>query len=193
MKTYASIALIGLIAALPLSPSWAGTSSISSNVSVPPHRARFIKKTPPPATAPAPAVEDEKLSEDQLAAAMRVNRGDAQCEFNQTVSVRPHPQRAGVFLVSFKNITYTMVPEPTSTGAVRLEDRRAGVIWLQIPTKSMLMNSKIGQRMVDACTHGEQRAELNNASASGQPGAGIGITPVAAQPMVAKAIITPVR
>ena len=30
-------------------------------------------------------------------------------------------------------------------------------MWLQIPSKSMLMNSKIGQRMVDSCTHAEQR------------------------------------
>jgi hypothetical protein len=30
-------------------------------------------------------------------------------------------------------------------------------MWLQIPSKSMRMNSKIGQRMVDSCTHVEQR------------------------------------
>lgn len=192
MKTCASFALISLITVLPISPGWAGTSSISSNDSVLPHRARIVKKAPPP--TPAPVVEDEKLTEDQLAAAMRVNRGDAQCEFNQTVSVRPHAQRAGVFQVSFKNMTYNMVPEPTTTGAVRLEDKRAGVVWLQIPIKSMLMNSKIGQRMVDACTHAEQRAELSDrAAASSPPGAGIGITPLAVPPMVAKAVATPVR
>jgi hypothetical protein len=192
MKTCTTFALIGVIAVLPLSPGWAGTSSISNNDSVLPHRARVVKKTPPPAAATS--VEDEKLSEDQLAAAMRVNRGDAQCEFNQTVSVRPHAQRAGVFQVSFKNMTYNMVPEPTTTGAVRLEDRRAGVVWLQIPSKSMLMNSRIGQRMVDACTHAEQRAELSDrAAASSQPVAGIGIAPIAAPPIVAKAVATPVR
>ena len=191
MKTYASFALIGLIAALPLTPSWAVTSGISSNDSVAPHRARVVKKASH--LPPAPVVQEERLSEDQLSAAMRVNRGDAQCEFNQTVSVRPHTQRAGVFQVSFKNMTYNMVPEPTTTGAVQLEDKRAGVIWLQIPSKSMLMNSKIGQRMVDACTHAEQRAELSERAAASSPPPGIGITPVEVPPIVAKAVATPIR
>jgi hypothetical protein len=41
---------------------------------------------------------------------------------------------------------------------VRLEDKRAGVVWLQIPAKSMMMNSRIGQRMVDDCKHPTQVA-----------------------------------
>ena len=35
---------------------------------------------------------------------------------------------------------------------------KAGVVWIQIPSKSMLMNAKIGQRMVDSCMQSEQRA-----------------------------------
>jgi hypothetical protein len=30
----------------------------------------------------------------------------------------------------------------TSTGTVRLEDKQAGAVWLQIANKSMLMNQK---------------------------------------------------
>jgi hypothetical protein len=44
-----------------------------------------------------------------------------------------------------------MSPVPTTTGAVRLEDTRAGAVWLQIANKSMLMNQKIGQRLADEC------------------------------------------
>ena len=52
---------------------------------------------------------------------------------------------------------YLLAPEPTTTGAVRLEDKKAGVVWLQIANKSMLMNAKIGQRMVDECIHPTQQ------------------------------------
>ena len=86
--------------------------------------------------------------------------GNAQCEFNQTVAVHPLDGKPGHFKVSFKNVTYTMVPQETTTGAVRLEDKRAGMVWIQIPAKSMLLNSKIGQRMVDSCTQSQQRASL---------------------------------
>ena len=72
--------------------------------------------------------------------------------------MQPVDGKPGVFTVGYKNAHYTMVPEPTTTGAIRLEDKKAGVVWLQIPSKSMLMNSKIGQRMVDACMHPVQRS-----------------------------------
>jgi hypothetical protein len=50
-----------------------------------------------------------------------------------------------------KNFRFRMVPVSTVTGAIRLEDRQAGAVWLQLPNKSMLMNQKIGQRMADGC------------------------------------------
>ena len=58
-----------------------------------------------------------------------------------------------------KKARYTLVPQVTSTGAIRLEDSKAGMVWLQIPAKSMLLNAKAGRREVDNCQHPEQRAE----------------------------------
>lgn len=100
----------------------------------------------------------ENISANQLEIAKRVYVGKAECEFNQAVNVVAHDTKPGVFRVSFKNASYLMVPEETTTGAVRLEDKKNGIIWIQIPSKSMMMNSKIGQRMVDSCKHAEQRA-----------------------------------
>ena len=105
----------------------------------------------------------EAVSANQLAIAQRVHTGKADCEFSQSVSVHPMADRPGHFKVGYKDANYTMVPEETTTGAVRLQDKRAGVMWLQIANKSMLMNSKIGQRMVDSCVHAEQRATVATA------------------------------
>lgn len=107
-----------------------------------------------PAAAAAAAVA---LSSSQLETAKRVNIGDASCEFDQKVSVNTIDGQPGMFKVGYKNKSYTMVPEDTTTGAVRLEDKKNGVMWLQIANKSMLMNSKVGQRMVDNCTHPSQK------------------------------------
>ena len=84
--------------------------------------------------------------------------GQSRCEFDQSVNVAPVPDKKGHFHVEFKGKTFDMVPEATTTGAVRLEDKKNGMMWLQIANKSMLMNSKIGQRMVDNCVHPSQRA-----------------------------------
>jgi hypothetical protein len=97
------------------------------------------------------------LSPGQLDAAARVYTGVAQCDANQQVSLTPLAGKPGHFQLSYKKARYTLVPEETTTGAVRLEDKKAGLVWIQIPAKSMLMNAKLGQRVADGCKHAEQR------------------------------------
>ena len=109
------------------------------------------------AVAALPARADA-LSQEQLQAAARVFTGTAQCEFKQQVSLTAVAGQPGHFRLAFKNAHYDMVPVETSTGAVRLEDARAGVVWLQIPAKSMLLNSRLGHRMLDDCRQAEQVA-----------------------------------
>jgi len=98
------------------------------------------------------------LSNEQLVTADRVLLGQSRCEFDQSVNVAAVPGQKGWFNVEYKGKSYLMAPEHTTTGAVRLEDKKNGMMWLQIANKSMLMNSKIGQRMVDNCVHPSQKA-----------------------------------
>jgi hypothetical protein len=110
---------------------------------------------------PAPAPEPpETLSDSQLAFAARVLTGRADCEFKQNVVVHAVEGAPGHFDVVFGKQKFHMVPQETTTGAIRLVDRKADVVWLQIPVKSMLMNNRAGQRMVDACQHPEQVAAV---------------------------------
>jgi hypothetical protein len=115
-------------------------------------------KTATKAKAVAAPAAVAALSATQLETAKRVNTGKADCEFDQQVSVDAIDGKPGMFKVDFKKQSFTMVPEDTTTGAVRLEDKKNGVMWLQIANKSMLMNSKVGQRMVDNCKHASQKS-----------------------------------
>ena len=92
----------------------------------------------PQAQSPAPEVGE-------------VHTGRMVCELGNSVTVTPDPQQPTRFVVQMKKYTYLMTPVETTTGAVRLEDAQAGAMWLQLPHKSMLMNSKLGQRMADEC------------------------------------------
>ena len=114
------------------------------------------------------------LSPAQMEIASRVLVGKADCEFSQQVQVEPAEGKPGHFKVSYKNQNYEMVPQETTTGAVRLQDKRNGVMWLQIPSKSMLMNDKIGQRMVDSCTVVAQRTAADAGAAQAHPAAMLG-------------------
>jgi hypothetical protein len=111
----------------------------------------------------------QRVSEAQLQIADRVHTGQAACEFDQVVDLDRIADRPGHFRLKFKNASYTVVPEETTTGALRLEDKKAGIVWLQIPSKSMLMNSKVGQRMVDNCLHPEQRAAVRAVEGAAAP------------------------
>jgi hypothetical protein len=108
------------------------------------------------------------------------------CEFGQTVQVMPVASRPGHYALVFKKKTYNLERQQTTTGAVRLEDRKAGVVWLQISVKSMMLNTKIGQRMVDNCLHEEQRLALP------PPGSSLGIAEAAEVPPGAAAAQDPV-
>ena len=48
------------------------------------------------------------------------------------------------------------------TGALRLEDVRGETLFIQIRNKSMLMNQKSGQRLVDDCVHPSQLQAMSS-------------------------------
>lgn len=106
-----------------------------------------------PAEAPLEAAND-----DQKSAAKMAHLGDYACEFDQIVQVAPNAKAEGYLDVRLKNQTWVMKPVLSSTGALRLEDVKGRMLMIQIANKSMVMDTKIGQRLVDGCQHETQRA-----------------------------------
>lgn len=98
------------------------------------------------------------LSPAQVAAAGHVLVGQVSCEFGQTLQLAAVADRPGQFQLTLGKASYRLIPQETATGAVRLEDQKDGIVWLQIPSKSMLLSARLGQRLVDNCMHDAQRA-----------------------------------
>ena len=59
-----------------------------------------------------------------------------------------------------------MKPVLSSTGAIRLEDVRGETLMVQIASKSMLLNVKTAQRIVDDCISPKQREMIAEAKAA---------------------------
>lgn len=97
-----------------------------------------------------------ELSPEQVSIANRVALGKMPCELAAHVSVKPDVRGAGRFILEMGRQKYSMVPVPTLTGAIRLEDSAAGVVWLQLSNKSMLMSQKLGRRLADECASSDQ-------------------------------------
>jgi hypothetical protein len=132
----------------------------------------------PAAAAPVAVGVDaagRPLTEAQLDLADRVLLGDVDCDMKQQVRLWPILSRPGHFELRFGKAVYTLVPHETATGAVRLEDAKAGIVWLQIPAKSMLLDARKGQRLADGCMHTAQRHERADAASAPPGAAGLGI------------------
>lgn len=96
------------------------------------------------------------LTPAELAIADRIYLGRFPCELDTFVTLTADPRSPGYFDMQIRKIKYRMSPVLSSTGAIRLEDRQAGAVWLQLANKSMLMNQKLGQRLADECVNPDQ-------------------------------------
>lgn len=98
----------------------------------------------------------------ELAIAERVQVGKLPCELGASVTLTADDKNPGYFDMQGKNFSYRMFPVATSTGAIRLEDQKAGAVWLQLANKSMLMNQKLGIRLADECVSPAQLEVAQN-------------------------------
>lgn len=105
----------------------------------------------------SPMAQTVILSADQIAIAQHVHVGTLPCELGQSVVLLADPLVAGLFSLRIGKASYRVSPELTTTGAVRLEDKVAGIVWLQLANKSMLMNQKLGRRLADECKSAAQQ------------------------------------
>ncbi|HEX7436267.1 MAG TPA: hypothetical protein VF308_06140 [Caldimonas sp.] len=130
--------------------------------------------------APAPAVFTVPDAQpDQVKAAEMVFYGPYECEFQQTVNIVQSQKYSGYVDVKHGKKDWLMKPVLSSTGAIRLEDVRGETLMVQIASKSMLLNVKTAQRIVDDCVSPKQRemiAEAKAAKAAAEAGAGTATT-----------------
>jgi hypothetical protein len=149
-------AALALITQSGMTPAVAQTAQ-PAKAAQPAKKAPLNKNVPPP-TTPAQRAALPAADEQQLAAAELVHYGKYVCDEKIEVFVEKDPLSAGYVDVRHKKDVWVMKPVASATGAVRLEDIDKNVLLVQIPYKSMLLNVKSGQRIVDSCQHDNQVA-----------------------------------
>ncbi|WP_432730432.1 hypothetical protein [Variovorax sp. W6] len=155
MKKIALIAAVALalpLAAVAQSATPAKPAAKAEAKKAPPKR-QVTRKAAKAVEEVTPISDDTNivLTDADLEVAKRVSLGKAQCELGADVTVTADEKKPGFFNVSTKGQKYRMHPVESRTGAIRLEDPRAGAMWLQLGNKSMLMNQKAGLRIADEC------------------------------------------
>jgi hypothetical protein len=129
-------------------------------------------KKPAPSKTAAPAkTAPVELTPEQLSIAQIVHTGRIQCGEGLSLTVTADSKVNGAFDVQFGKSKYDVVPMPTKTGAVRLEDPKTGIVLMQLANKSMLFNEKQGKRLADDCISPAQKAVADAMKAN--PSAGV--------------------
>ena len=131
------------------------------------------------------------ISPAELAIAERVYVGSLPCELGASVTLTADNKAPGYFDMQVKNFKYRMFPVTTSTGAIRLEDQKAGAVWLQLANKSMLMNQKLGIRLADECMSPAQLVVAENLKTNPPVSILEALKPEAAKPSPAEAQALP--
>jgi len=136
--------------------AWAQTAA-------PAQSSRARPARPAPATVPEVA-----LSPEQLAIADLVHAGSLPCDDGSRVEITADEKAPGYFMLQLGRRKHRIFPVESRTGAIRLEDARADLVWIQLSNKSMLMSQKLGRRLADDC-RSERQAEVANAMRANPP------------------------
>ena len=117
--------------------------------------------TPPQPPRPSPLLPEAASttvvpviagSPEPAPAAGEVWAGAYQCEHAEKVNLRPG-QGPDLVELQWKAQRWQMRRVDSRSGAMRLEDAGARMVWIQLPNKSMLLDQRLGRRLLDECQH----------------------------------------
>lgn len=127
-------------------------SALALHLAAPAAAAQPAKKTPAKsAAAKAPAEPDE--AEPDTAGAATV---DYRCELGDQVTIYTNDSDPDHIALRWKKRLHRLARVDTSTGAQRFENQRYGLVWIGIPAKGMLLDSKQGRQLANECKSPEQ-------------------------------------
>ena len=151
MKKYLSALVIAGLA-LGISNAQAQTESSTPK--------KTVKKVATKKPAPQHAIdEDEKEPDTTGASAI-----DFHCELGNKLTVYKNADDDKYIALRWRTRVHRLERVGTTTGANRFENRKTGLVWIGIPAKSMLLDSKKGQQLANECKTAEQMMPITSAT-----------------------------
>lgn len=78
------------------------------------------------------------------------------CELGNKITTYSNVGDDKYMAIRWKDKVHRLRRIGTSTGANRFENRKDALVWINIPTKAMLLDSKKGQQLANECRDPEQ-------------------------------------
>lgn len=99
------------------------------------------------ASEPEPSVAGQKATEYA-------------CELGNKITIYSSGDDGNSIVMRWKNRLHRLTREATTTGAQRFENKLAGLIWIGIPAKGILLDSKVNRQLANECKTSEQALGL---------------------------------
>lgn len=154
-KLLCALLLIGLTSAPAFAQSSPQTHKETAKKSV----KKTAKKAAPAAGADGlvPDMSEEDLGEANIEGSIVTEYA---CELGNKITTYHNDNDDKYMALRWKNTVHRLRRVGTSTGANRFENRRYGLVWISIPSKAMLLDSRKGQQLANECRNPEQQKAL---------------------------------
>jgi hypothetical protein len=155
MKSLSALALLAAAFAIVTAPASAQTNSPAAKETTKAPAKEPAKKKPAPkkaAAAAAAAAHEDDQEPDVTAAATT----DFNCDLGNKLTIYRNAEDDKHIALRWKKRLLRLTRVSTTTGANRFENGRNGWVWIDIPTKGMLLDSKKGQQLANECKSAEQ-------------------------------------
>jgi hypothetical protein len=87
------------------------------------------------------------------------------CELNNKVTIYEHEGQPDAIALRWKKRLHRLTRVSTTTGAHRFENKNWGLIWIGIPAKGLLLDSRLNRQLANECKSPEQLKAAGEAAA----------------------------
>jgi hypothetical protein len=151
MKKYLSaLMLLGASLTIAMPQASAQTSAPAAKKPV---KKAAKKAAPKKKTAAAASAVDDDDKEPDVAGSTST---DFQCELGNKLTIYDNAADDKHIALRWNKRLHRLTRVSTTTGANRFENGKSGLVWIGIPAKGMLLDSKKGQQLANDCKNAEQ-------------------------------------
>ncbi|MBC7454877.1 MAG: hypothetical protein H7335_14475 [Massilia sp.] len=143
----ASLTLAGMLAA---PAAWSAEQPSDSAAKVKPKAA--AKARPHPKAALVTPIEEPDADISDTTST------EYHCELGNKITLFQNDNDSNHIALRWKKRIHRLERVGTSTGALRFENRAYGLVWIGIPSKGMLLDSKLNRQLANECKNTEQSA-----------------------------------
>ncbi|MCC2970526.1 hypothetical protein [Massilia sp. IC2-476] len=92
------------------------------------------------------------------------------CELGNKITIYTNAKDEGHIALRWKKRLHRLNRVGTTTGALRFENPFWGLIWIGIPAKGILLDSKLNRQLANECKNAEQAAAVASAATAQKNG-----------------------